>query len=147
MELIRGISRKNEMLVEIAHDILSFVTGYSWTTKVPSQIPLLDVGVAIGWCLEIDADSEAGTRVGPKFKFPPKSAREIPCRGERFCLESKFDLSVMLEKIVDTSDQFVRSLAHILLSSSARLTTITLEKFDKDLRLKSKLFIIYPEMK
>ena len=53
----------------------------------------------------------------------------------------------MLEKIVDTSDQFVRSLAHILLSSSARLTTITLEKFDKDLRLKSKLFIIYPEMK
>ena len=63
-----------------------------------SFVPLLAAGVTIGWFPEeIDGDSEAGTRVGPKVKFPPKSAKEIPCKGVRFCPESKFCLSAILE--------------------------------------------------
>lgn len=46
----------------------------------------------------MEAVSDAGTRVGPKFKFAPKFARVIPCKGVRFCRESKFDLSAMLKK-------------------------------------------------
>ena len=50
----------------------------------------------------MEAVSDAGTRVGPKFKFAPKFARVIPCKGVRFCRESKFDLSAILKKkIVD----------------------------------------------
>ena len=52
----------------------------------------------------MEAVSDAGTRVGPKFKFAPKFARVIPCKGVRFCRESKFDLSAMLKKKLSTSD-------------------------------------------
>lgn len=69
-----------------------------------NTLPLPVVGVAVGWFpSEIGVESEAGTRVGPKFKFPPKCAREIPCKGVCFCNESELCLSAILE--MDTSEQ------------------------------------------
>lgn len=48
-------------------------------------IPLLEDVVAVGCIIEeIGGVWDAGTRVGPKFKFPPKSARESPCKGAGF---------------------------------------------------------------
>ena len=48
-------------------------------------IPLLEDVVAVGCIIEETGGVwDAGTRVGPKFKFPPKSANEIPCKGAGF---------------------------------------------------------------
>ena len=64
-------------------------------------IPLLEDVVAVGCIIEETGGVwDAGTRVGPKFKFPPKSAKEIPCKGAGFWPESKFCvfcLSAILE--------------------------------------------------
>ena len=94
-------------------------------------LPLLAVGVAVGWFPnEIDGVSEAGTRVGPKFKFPPKLANEIPCKGVCFWDESNPCLSAILEK--DTSENAVWSRAHKVITKYALRTYFSpiLQYFD-----------------
>lgn len=104
---MKKIRKSNFLLISLRsykeeHSIcVSTIRGFHILTHA---LPLPVVEVAVGWFPNgIGGESEAGTRVGPKFKPPPKFAREIPCKGVCFCDESEPCLSAILE--MDTSEE------------------------------------------